>query len=315
MLASLLRPCLSALLLSTVFALSGGAQQPAAQPAPAQQPASHPAAQTQDAGQDSGVEPVPDETPQQRVERAWKIILTSLHDNKNGDRQEQAMNALSEMPRNARALDLIATSMTNPKLDVRTAAILAAGKTKSPALVEPLHKMLDDPEPQVVFAAAATLWKEFHDTSSADILQAVMEGDRKTGPSLMRGAQHDMSHTMHSPSSLARIGIDTGAGFLLGPFGYAVTGAEYVHGKSGTGARVQAINMLAEHPSPDFANDLVNTLGDKDEAVRAAVVHQLGQFRSPQYAPDIAPLLGDAHLPVRLSAAAAYINSMDGAKP
>lgn len=295
-----LRCCLSLLLVVNAIALPATPQNTSEQQTSSQAAAA-------DAG--SG------ETERQRVDRCWTIILASLQDTKNGDRQAQAMNALSEMPHSARATGLIAQSMTDPKVDVRTAAILAAGKTKAPALLEPLRKLLDDPEPQVAFAAAATLWKQFGDSSSADILQAVMEGDRRTGPTLMRSARHDMSHTMHSPSALARIGLNTGAGLLLGPFGYAVTGAEYVHAKGGTAARVQAIELLSERRTPALADELISALGDKEEAVRAAAVHHLGQYGSPTYAPAIAPLLDDSRLPVRLSAAAAYINSVERSKP
>jgi HEAT repeat protein len=253
-----------------------------------------------------------DETPAARVARCWQLILDSLHDTKNGDRQAQAMNALSEMPNNARATGLIAEGMKDPNMDVRTAAILAAGKTKAPALVRPLRRLLDDPEPQVVFAAATTLWIDFKDRSGEDILDAVADGDRKANPSLMHGAQHDMSRTMHSPSTLAKIGITTGAGLLLGPFGFAVSGVEYWRKNGADSARVEALNLLSEDKDPAVHGELVAALSDKDPGVRAAAAHQLGAYRSRANAAAIAPLVDDSRLPVRLSAAAAYINSMAG---
>lgn len=255
-----------------------------------------------------------DETPAQRVDRCWKLIEESLADTKNGDKQAQAMNALSEMPKNAKALGMIAKSMTDPNIDVRTAAVLAAGKVKSPVLVAPLRKLLNDPEPEVVFAAATTLWKEFHDHSGEDILQAVAEGDRKANPSLMHGAKNNMSHTMHSPSALTRIGVTTAGGMLLGPFGFAIGGVDYIR-KNGPGsARVQSINLLAEQKLPGFREDLVDLLEDKDEGVRAAAVHQLGAYGNAGDASVIAPLVDDSKLPVRLSASAAYINVMGGGR-
>jgi HEAT repeat protein len=256
----------------------------------------------------------PEETPAERVTRSWKIIGDSLSETKNVDHRTEAINALSEMTRSQRAIDMIIDCMKDPNLDIRTAAVLAAGKDKSSWFVFPLHKLLNDPEPQVVFIAATTLWKVYKDHTGEDILAAVAAGDRKANPSLLHGAQHDMSHTMHSPSAMTKIGISTGAGLLLGPFGYSVAAVEYMR-KNGDTARVEAINLLAEEKTPAVRDQLIDALDDKDEGVRAAAVTQLGAYHSRAYAAKIAPLVDDSHLPVRLSAAAAYINSMGGTTP
>ena len=253
-----------------------------------------------------------DETPSARLDRCWHLINDNLNDTKNIDKRTEAMNALSEMPTNPRALDMIAAAMKDPDIDVRTAAVLAAGKTKAPRLLPPLRKLLNDPEPQVVFAAATTLWKDYKDHSGEDILATVASGDRKANPSLMHGADNDMQHTMHSPSELAKIGITTGAGLLLGPFGFGVSAIEYIR-KNGDSARVQSLNLLADLKTPGVREEFIDCLSDKDPGVRAAAVMNLGKLHSPAYGPKIAPLVDDDKLPVRLSAAAAYINSLSGA--
>jgi HEAT repeat protein len=255
-----------------------------------------------------------DETPTERLARCWNMIIDSRNDTKNIDKATQAMNALSEMPTNPRALELIAAAMKDPNIDIRTAAVLAAGKTKSATLVPPLRKLLDDPEPGVVFVAATTLWKVFKDHTGEDILATVVAGDRKANPSLMHGAENDASHTMHSPSAMTKIGITTGAGLLLGPFGYGVTAIEYMR-KNGDSARVEAMNLLAEEKTPAVREELVKALSDKDTGVRAAAAKNLGDYHSAAYALKLAPLVDDPKLPVRLSAAAAYINSLSGSAP
>jgi len=253
-----------------------------------------------------------DETPAARQLRCWHLIEDNLHDTKNIDHQEQAMNALSEMPTNKHALELIEVSMKDPSMDVRTAAILAAGKVKSPWMVMPLHRALDDQEPQVVFAAATTLWKDYKDHTGLDILDAIVDGDRKANPGLMHGAEHSMSRTMHSPSTMARIGLTTGAGLLLGPFGFSVTAIKYMEANGADTARVQALTLLAEERTPAVREDLFQALADKDPGVRAAAAYELGKYHSPAYGAKIAPLVDDSKLPVRLSASAAYLNSMGG---
>ena len=72
---------------------------------------------------------------------------------------------------------MITDAMGDPDVDVRTAAVLAAGETKDRNLTTPLRNMLDDKEPQVDFTAAMTLWK-MGDKSGEDILMSVVDGDR-----------------------------------------------------------------------------------------------------------------------------------------
>jgi HEAT repeat protein len=200
--------------------------------------------------------------------------------------------------------------MKDPNLDVRTAAILAAGKAKSHSLIEPVKKLLDDTEPQVVFAAATTLWKQFADKSGEDILAAIAAGDRKANPSLIHGAEHDISRTIHSPSALEKIGIVTGAGLVLGPFGFSVSAVEYARKNGGDSARIQAIDLLAEDKTEGVRDQMKSALDDKDPGVRAAAVKVLGNFHRPQDSKAIATLLDDSKLPVRLAAAAAYIDCL-----
>ena len=241
--------------------------------------------------------PATAETPAETTKRCWQSLTDSVQDAKHTDIRTQALNALSSLGSNARADGLIATAMKDPNLDVRTAAILAAGKTRSRALIEPVKRLLNDPEPQVVFAAATTLWKQFADRSGEDILAAVAAGDRKASPSLIHGAEHDISRTLHSPSALEKIGIETGAGMVLGPFGFSVSAVEYVRKSGGDSARTQAIDLLAENKSEGVHDQMKSALDDKDAGVRAAAVKVLGSFHRSQDLKAIAALLDDAKLP------------------
>jgi HEAT repeat protein len=273
------------------------------------------AAQEKPAGpaQDTSTVQTKTEPPAATLARSWQLLTDSVQDAKHVDSRTQALNALSDLGSNPRADNLIAAAMKDPDLDVRSAAILAAGKAKARALDGPVQKLLDDPEPQVVFAAATTLWKEFRDHSGEDILAAVAAGDRKANPTLIHGAEHDMSRTMHSPSALAKIGLTTGAGLVLGPFGFSISAIEYARKNGGDNARVQAIELLAQERTEGVRDQMKSTLDDSDAGVRAAAVRVLGGFHRPEDAPDIALLLDDSKLPVRLAAAAAYIDCRSGA--
>jgi HEAT repeat protein len=251
------------------------------------------------------------ETPAEAIKRCWQSLTDSVQDAKHTETRTQALNALSSLGWSAHADGLIATAMKDPNLDVRTAAILAAGKTKSHSLIEPVRRLLDDAEPQVVFAAATTLWKQFADKSGEDILAAIAAGDRKANPSLIHGAEHDISRTLHSPSALEKIGLVTGAGLVLGPFGFSISAVEYARNNGGDSARIQAIDLLAEDKTEGVRDQMKSALDDKDPGVRAAAVRVLGNFHRSHDSKAIATLLTDPKLPVRLAAAAAYIDCLN----
>lgn len=247
--------------------------------------------------------------PSENLRRSWQLLTDSVKDAKHFESRTQALNALSSLGLNSRAVAMIVAATKDANLDVRCAAVVAAGKAKSRSLIEPVKKLLDDPEPQVVFIAAITLWRDFKDRSGEDILAAVAAGDRRANPNLIHGAKHDMSRTMHSPSALEKIGITTAAGMLLGPFGFSVAAVEYMRKNGADTARVQAIELLEDEKTEDVRTAMRNALDDKDPGVRAAAVKVLGDFHRQQDSKVIAPLLDDSKPPVRLAAAAAYINT------
>jgi HEAT repeat protein len=292
------RPCslVSRALLPLVLALPACA---VAQEKPAAQP-------------DASAAAAKPQSPAELLARCWQLLTDSAQDAKHVETRTQALNAISYLGSNSRADELIAAAMKDPDLDVRSAAILAAGRTRARTLDAPVQKLLNDPEPQVVFAAATTLWKQFDDKSGEDILAAIAAGDRKANPSLMHGAEHDMSRTMHSPSALAKIGLVTGAGMVLGPFGFSISAIEYARKNGSDGPRVQSIDLLGQERNEGVHDQMKSSLVDSDASVRAAAVRVLGSFHRAADASDIAELLDDSRLPVRLAAAAAYINCRSG---
>jgi len=114
---------------------------------------------------------------------------------------------------------------------------------------------------------------------------------------------------------LEKIGIVTGAGLVLGPFGFSVSAVEYARKNGSDSARIQAIDLLAEDKTEGVRDQMKSALDDKDPGVRAAAVKVLSNFHRSQDSTAIATLLNDPKLPVRLAAAAAYIDCVSsGAK-
>lgn len=242
-------------------------------------------------------------------ETAWSMLTTAVTDGKLPETRIQALAALGTMGSNPRATRLIEAGMKDSDLDVRTAAILAAAQTGNPRLIPSIRAALNDPEPQVAFAAAVTLWK-LHNHSGAALLTAVMEGDRKATPGLIHGARHDMSKELHDPGALTRLGVTESASLLLGPFGFGVKAIEYAAKNGASSPRATAIDLLATDRSAATRTEFLDALTDKDPAVRAAAAKALGERHQASLAKPIGSLFQDKKLPVRLTAAAAYLNSV-----
>jgi HEAT repeat protein len=243
------------------------------------------------------------------VDAAWNMLTTASQ--KATQTRIIALAALGTMDSDERAAKLIRAGMNDKELEVRTAAIVAAGQTKNRALIPALRERLHDPEPGAVFTAAVTLWK-MNDRAGETFLRSVADGDSKAKPGLMHGAKNDVNKELHNPGALANLGATEGASILLGPFGFGVKAFEYTLKSGSDPARAAAIDLLAQSHAPGIDAELVDALSDKDVAVRAAAAKALGQRHDAGAIKPIGALLNDPKLPVRLFAAAAYINCSRG---
>lgn len=167
----------------------------------------------------------------------------------------------------------------------------------------------------MAFIAATTLWK-LKDRSGEDILVAVAEGERRASATFVNSELRTANKDLHSPAALARIGAEQGASFLLGPFGFGITAYEAIRKSGDSSARVAAIEQLAEEHTGRIRAELLSALGDKDAGVRAAAAKALGGYPGdPAVSDALYNLLLDVKAPVRLTAAAAYLRTVDGAAP
>ena len=247
-------------------------------------------------------------TQAQLLGDAWTLLETSLADTKHVDTEIQALSALGTMGGNPRSLKMIAGAFDSPEVDVRTAAVLAAGQTHSRTLEPQLRRMLDDKEPQVAFVAASTLWK-MGDHSGEDILTSVVDGDRKANAGLVHGSMHQASREMHNPAAMAKLGALEGASILLGPFGFGITAYEYIKKNGGDSARVTAIEEIAQLHTAEVRKELIEALTDKDPTVRAAAAKAVRFYHDEEAEHGLAMLMQDSKKPVQLTAAACYLIS------
>jgi hypothetical protein len=246
-------------------------------------------------------------TPEERIREAWTILTDAAGDQKHTQTRLQALAALGLL-RSPRSSKMIADAMLEPDVDVRTAAVLAAGQTRDRNLTTNVRNLLDDKEPQVDFAAAMTLWK-MNDKSGEDVLMSVVAGDRSTSPTLMHGTEHKINKDLHDPAMLAKMGAMQGAYMLLGPFGYGITAFQFMHQSGGDLARASAIEQLSQERIEPVHKALLADLGDKDQVVRAAALKGLMEYRDNATSMAVYALFADPKYPVRLTAAATYLRT------
>lgn len=276
----------------------GTAQVPAQEPTP---PAPNPDSQV------VGAAPQKPQTPAELRAQAWTMLTAAVTDG-HPETRVQALAALGLLGSNARSTGLIKDAMKDKDVDVRVAAALAAGETKSSAVTTPLRDLLDDKEPAVSFIAALTLWK-MHDRSGEDVLTAVVDGDRKTSAGMFHDTKHTINKQLHDPAAMAKYGATQGAYYFLGPFGIGLTAWDYIHKNGGDTARISAIEAIAQNHTAPIRAELIDATDDKDLGVRAAACKGLARYHDKDVPPALAKVFDDSKPPVRLTAAAAYLIS------
>lgn len=247
------------------------------------------------------------------TEEAWTILTTGMQDSKHPDIRIQALSALGSIGVNARSAKLITVALHDPDLDVRTAAILAAGETGNRSFTTKLRPLLTDKEPQVVVVAASMLWK-LNDRSGEGILLSVIDGDRNPNPNIPTAALRNLNKQLHSSSGLARLGVQA-ASIFLGPVGYGLSAIDFMRKNGGdNAARLTAISQVSQQQSSTIRSTLIAALSDKDAAIRAAAAKALGSYRDQTTQSALLSAFDDDKSGVRLFAAAAYIRTRQPAK-
>jgi HEAT repeat protein len=258
-------------------------------------------------------------TPADLRAATWTRLENGLTGTKNTDTRLAAVAALSLLGNELRAEKLIRDTLHDADIDVRLAAIVAAGEmakdqgTRS-NLINDLRNQLNDADPKVAFTAASTLWK-INDPSGEDILTAVAEGERSADYSFFKESKHSASRTLHSPSALAKIGAQQGLLILVPPVGIGMGAYGYLKGPAGQSPQVIAITQIAKGHSEPVKHALIEATQVKNAGARLAAVEALSKFSGTDVLNALEPLLTDSKENVRFSAGAAYLRVSGASKP
>ena len=239
-------------------------------------------------------------------EQAWKILSDGAADS-NPIKRTQALTALGTIGADRLALEAIDKGLEDKDKYVRLTAVAALGEMRSTRSIRDLRMMLDDEAPEVCFVAARTLWG-LGDHSGREVLIRTLSGDKQKGRGAsMKGEVQAAKEKLYDRSALAKMGINEGAGALLGPFSMGVGFAEDLLKDKRAPERAIAAELLATDRTPKSLADLEDALDDKNGAVRTAAARALGDRRDRRALPKLEGMLNDDSDAAKFMAAASII--------
>ncbi|HZU25197.1 MAG TPA: HEAT repeat domain-containing protein [Bryobacteraceae bacterium] len=251
----------------------------------------------------------------QPTAEAWNVLHEGLNSG-NPEVRKQALIGVGAIGNLPEAVRIEVNALhTDKDPEVRQVAALQLGQMKATEAARDLEVALDDPDPQVAFTAAQSLWKMGNYRSKGE-LQDVLTGQVHNHESFVEKNIRDAKKTMRNPKEMAKIGVKEASGALLGPFSIGVTAAEGFMKDDGASGRATAAALLAEDCDARAFQLLDWTLeNDHNWAVRAAVAKAIGQCGHREEVPKLETYLGDNHSAMRLMAAGAIIrlNSIEPA--
>ncbi|MBV9300956.1 MAG: HEAT repeat domain-containing protein [Acidobacteriaceae bacterium] len=241
------------------------------------------------------------------TDRSWSILQAALED-KSSDKRVKALHALSLLTNNAQAGDLAEKALADPSPHVRSAAAKSLGQMKAAAARPKLREALNDPEIEVVIAAANALYV-FKDPAAYEVYYALLTGERKSSAGILRTELKSLKdrHTIE------KMAFETGIGFV--PFG----GMGYEAWKTVTQddtspVRAAAAERLATDPDAKSGTALAHECSDNKWRVRQAAVDAIAARGDPALSYGLIAVLEDPNDNVRFDAAAAIIR-FNTAKP
>ena len=243
--------------------------------------------------------------------RAWaatsadceRILDQALQD-KNPDTRKQAVVSLSLAGSRGSLLPHLLEMVHDKDVEVRLAVVASLTEVRSTRARQALHEALEDPVPEVSFAAAKALWA-LHDPVGEQALLAVLARESKTSSSYFTREKRDTLRMLHTPRTLFLFALLQGVGMAPVPgLGEGIASLQGLLNDPDISGRAAAALLLGKDKSPAALAALREALSDKDWSVRAAASHSVALRNDPALLSDLEPLLADKKQGVRLRAAA-----------
>ena len=244
--------------------------------------------------------------PADTVQRCRTILKDAVHD-RNPDGRKGAAEALSLVGVRDQALESLAPMLDDKDVAVRIAVVVTLGDFKDNRTLPLLKKALQDPVPEVDFAAAKVLY-QLHDPDGVQFLLAVVSGESKASSSYLTKEKRGALRMLHTPTKLFTTIAIGAAGFAPVPgLGVGLSSAQGILSDPDSSARAATLLLIGSSQDPTLADAVGSALSDKEWSVRAAAAHLVAMHPFPEFLEKLVPLLDDDKGAVRERAAAAYI--------
>jgi HEAT repeat protein len=247
-----------------------------------------------------------DEIPLSPIDKARTQLHEALEDS-NPDTRMQAVQALGLIGPRQPYMGQLIDMLQDKDVEVRVAAISSMVDIKSPEVIAPLRKALDDDVPEVSFSAAKALW-QLNDPAGREALLLVLEGESKISSSYLSDKSRKTLRLFRTPTKLMMFILRKGAGSAGVPgLGRGVSSLEGMLVDGELSGRAGTALLLSGDSDPRVLDAFREGLTDKTWSVRAASAHAIAIQNDPNLQPDLVPLLDDKKEAVRVRASAAYL--------
>jgi HEAT repeat protein len=230
-------------------------------------------------------------------------LLASNAADEKPEKRIEAIAALGTMARNQRALKLVEGALQDKERDVRLLAIAALGDMGSRRSIPKLRQALDDDDPEIVFAAARSLW-QMGDKSGRSIIEDVLAGERAAARGAVSSNLERIRKVLTDPK-----GLREGIGAVAGPYAMGMNVVQEFTKDRSVAARVVCANMLAKEKSRRSLPFLREALRDENWVVRLTAAKAVASVRDAGSIPVLVANIEDEDekLAVKLMAAASVL--------
>jgi HEAT repeat protein len=244
--------------------------------------------------------------PSDTAQRCRRMLDDAAQD-KNPDVRTGAAEALSLVGVRDHPLQSLDPMLDDHDVSVRIAVVTTLGDFKDNSTIALLKKALNDPVPEVDFAAAKALY-QLHDPDGEQFLFAVVSGESKASSSYLSKEKRSALRLLHTPAKLFTTVAIGAAGFAPVPgLGFGLSSAQGILSDPDSSARAASLLLIGNTHDPALTDAVGSALSDKEWSVRAAAVHLVATHPYPEFRQDLVTLLDDKKDSVRLRAAAAYL--------